>query len=107
MHISKVAIEVDNILKGPRRRYILSSCGGQFVHNSSLCKGKSVVFIDQQPFRKVSSHKNLDQSGNESAFVRQLNHKNCKNGSNSLGQRNDMQLRTSTKAIEYINTTRI
>ena len=36
------------------------------------------VFADQQPSAKVSSCKNLDQSGIKSAFVRQLHHKNAK-----------------------------
>ena len=30
IYINKVVIEVDNILKGLRRRFIFSSCGGQF-----------------------------------------------------------------------------
>ena len=42
----------------------------------------------------------------ESVFVRRLHHKNAKNKGDSLGQL-DMQLRTSTGAIDYINTTRI
>ena len=57
-------------------------------------------FADEQPSAKVSSHKNLGQ------FVRPLHHKNAKDGGDSLGQL-DMQLRASTKAIEYINLTRI
>ena len=36
------------------------------------------VFVDQQPSAKGSSHENLDQSGNESAVVKQLHHKNEK-----------------------------
>ena len=35
------------------------------------------VVVDQQPFAKVSSHENFDQSGNDSTFVRQLHHKNA------------------------------
>ena len=63
-------------------------------------------------FPRISSHprwfhpvKNLDQSGNELRFEEDCITK-CKNGGDSLGQL-DMQLRTCTKAIDYINTTRI
>ena len=48
---------------------------------------------------KVSSCEILDQSGNECAFVRRLH---PINGSDSVGQL-DMQLRTSTEAIDFIN----
>ena len=45
-----------------------------------------MVFVDQQPFAKVLSSENLEQSGNESVVVKRLRHKNAKNGGDSLGQ---------------------
>ena len=60
----------------------------------------AMVFADQQPSVKVSSHENLDQSGNESVSQK------CKNGSDSLGQL-EIQLSTAPEAIDYINTTKI
>ena len=56
--------------------------------------------------RKVSSHENVDQSGNESVVCKMIASQKCKNDSDSLGQL-DMQLRTSTEAFDYINMTRI
>ena len=61
--------------------------------------------MDRQPSTKVSSHENLDQSGNVSAFVRRLRHKMQK--WRRFARVIYMQLRTSTEAIDYINTTRI
>ena len=55
------------------------------------------VFADQQPSVNVCSCKNLDQS----AFVRRLHHKKCKNCSDSLGQ-HDMQEHLSKQLITSI-----
>ena len=71
-------------------------CGVKYLH----------FFADQQPSAKVSSHEKLDQSGNASVGIKQLHHKNAKNGGDSRGQLY-MQLRTSTEAIDCINMTRI
>ena len=48
------------------------------LHGTHVYTLTFVVFTDHQPSVKVSSRKNLDQSGNESVFVRRLHHKNSK-----------------------------
>ncbi len=67
------------------------------------------VFVDQQPSAKDSSRENLDHLGLARVCVcKTIASQKCKkkNDGDSLGQR-DMQLRTSTEATDYINTTRI
>ena len=63
-------------------------------------------FHGSTAIHKSLYHENLDQSANTSVFARRLHHKIGGNGGNLLGQL-DMQLRTSTEAIDYINMTSI
>ena len=56
------------------------------------------VFADQELSAKVSSRKNLDLSGNESAICKMIASQKCKNDSDLLWQ-HDMQLRPPPKQL--------
>ena len=64
--------QVNNLIKG------LISQEGYTVYALTFTGLNFHVFVDQQPFAKVSSCKNLDLAGNESAFVRRFRNKHAK-----------------------------